>query len=94
VGTYIANLGRSPSETADFRPAQFSFSSQPDVRTAKEPSEDGELAEANSTDGKQPAASSFQNQHKARDLLRTLVFEAPMRQLELAKNMYLDYTTT
>jgi hypothetical protein len=41
AGTYVANFGRSPSEPANFRPAQFSFLTQPDYRTAREPSASG-----------------------------------------------------
>jgi len=42
AGTYPAQLRRTPSEPANFRPAQFSFLSQPDNRTAGEPSEAGD----------------------------------------------------
>jgi hypothetical protein len=100
AGTYVANLGRSPSEPANFRPSQFSFLPQPDYRTAREPSEPGDTG---SIDGKptatspvpnQPAVLSPQSPYKARDTLRTLIFEAPMRPLDVARNMYLDYTTT
>ncbi len=42
AGTYPALLRRTPSEPANFRPAQFSFLSQPDHRTAGEPSEEGD----------------------------------------------------
>ncbi len=100
AGTYAANFGRSPSEPANFRPSQFSFLPQLDYRTAREPSEPGD---AGSMDGKptamppvpnQPAVWSLQNPYKTRDALRTLVFEAPMRPFDVARNMYLDYTTT
>jgi hypothetical protein len=100
AGTYVANLGRSPSEPANFRPSQFSFLPQPDYRTTREPSEPGDTG---SIDGKpiatppvlnQPAVSSPQNPFRAREALRTFMFEAPMRPLDAARNMYLDYTTT
>jgi hypothetical protein len=101
AGTYVANLGRSPSEPANFRPSLFSFLPQPDYRTAREPSEPGDTE---SIDGKPTATPPVQNQptgsspqellYKARDALRTLVFEAPMRPLDVARNMYLVYTTT
>ena len=42
AGTYVANFGRSPSEPANFRSAQFSFLPQPDYRMAREPSDPGE----------------------------------------------------
>jgi hypothetical protein len=38
----VANIGRSPSEPANFRPSKFSFLPQPDYRTAREPSEQGD----------------------------------------------------
>jgi hypothetical protein len=93
-------LGRSPSEPANFRPSQFSFLPQLDYRTAREPSEPGDTG---SIDGKpiatppvlnQPAVSSPQDPFRTREALRTLMFEAPMRPLDVARNMYLDYTTT
>ncbi len=43
AGTYAASLPRSPSEPANFKPAQLSLISQPDHRTAREPGEEGEL---------------------------------------------------
>jgi hypothetical protein len=100
AGTYVANFGRSPSEPVNFRPSQSSFLPQPDYRTAREPSKPGDTG---STDGKpdttppildQPAVSSPQSLHKSREALRTFTFEAPMRPLDVARNMYLDYTTT
>jgi hypothetical protein len=100
AGTYVANFGRSPSEPANFRPSQFSFRPQPDYRTAREPSEPGDAV----TNGgqpdvtcpipSQPVVSSLQNQLKSREALRTFTFEAPMRPLDVARNMNLDYTTT
>jgi hypothetical protein len=88
AGTYAASLPRSPSEPANFRPAQFSFIPQPDYRTAREPSEEGEIAEAET--GKQPAANEQTSNRANR---RTLNFEAPMRPLDVARDMYLDYTS-
>jgi len=93
AGTYVANLGRSPSEPANFRPAQFSFLPQP-------PSEQGDAGSekdnSNTTPhiSNQPVASIQHDPYKGREIMRTLVFEAPMRPLDVAKNMYLDYTTT
>jgi hypothetical protein len=101
VGMYVANLGRSPSEPANFRPAQFSFLPQPDFRTAGEPpSEHGDAGsdkdKPNTTPhvSNQPAVSPPHDPYKGREIMRTFVFEAPMRPLDVAKNMYLDYTTT
>jgi hypothetical protein len=101
AGTYEANLGRSPSEPANFSPAQFSFLPQPDFRTAGEPpSEHGDAGldqeKPNTTPhiSNQPAVSPPHDPYKGREIMRTFVFEAPMRPLDVAKNMYLDYTTT
>jgi hypothetical protein len=100
AGTYVANFGRSPSEPANFRPAQFSFLPQPDYKTARKPSDPG-VPDANEGQHdvtrpipSQPVVSSPQNQMKSGEALRTFTFEAPMRPLDVARNMYLDYTTT
>jgi hypothetical protein len=100
AGTYVANYGMSPSEPANFRPAQFSFLPQPDYGTAREPSDPG-VPDTNGGQPdvtrpipSQPVVSSPQNQMKSREVLRTFTFEAPMRPLDVARNMYLDYTTT
>jgi len=100
AGTYVANFGRSPSEPANFRPAQFSFLPQPDYRTAREPSDpgvpnaNGGQLDATCPIPNQPVVPSPQNQLKSGEALRTFTFEAPMRPLDEARNMYLDYTTT
>jgi hypothetical protein len=76
--------------------SQFSFLPQPDYRTVREPSEprDTGSMDAISPVPNQPAVSSLQNPYKAQDTLRTLVFEAPMRPLDVARNMFFNYTTT
>jgi hypothetical protein len=100
VGTYVANFGRSPSEPANFRPAQFSFLPQPDYRTVREPSDpgvpdnNGSQPDATRPIPIQPVTSSPQDQMKSGEALRAFTFEAPMRPLDVARNMYLDYTTT
>jgi hypothetical protein len=38
-----------------------------------------------------PSATS---QERGRNVMRSLIFEAPMRPLDVARSMYLDYTTT
>jgi hypothetical protein len=43
AGTYAAHLRRTPSEPANFRPAQFSFLPQPDGRPAGDTSEAGDV---------------------------------------------------
>ncbi len=100
AGTYVANFGRSPSKPANFRPSQFSFLPQPDYRTAREPSERGDAGtyggqpDATRPIPSQPVVSSPQKQLKSREALRTFTYEAPMRPLDVTRNMYLDYTTT
>jgi hypothetical protein len=76
--------------TTNFRPAQFSFIPQPDYRTAREPSEEGEIADEGAIAGKQPTANE---QVWNRANRKTLNFEAPMRPLDVARDMYLDYTS-
>jgi hypothetical protein len=100
AGIYVANFGRSPSEPANFRPAQFSFLPQPDYRTAREPSDPGDpdnnggQPDMSRPIPNQPVISSPQNQMKPGEALMAFTFEAPMRPLDVARNMYLDYTTT
>jgi hypothetical protein len=100
AGTYVVDFGRSPSVPANFRPAQFSFLPQPDYRTAREPS-DPEDPDNNAGQPdvshpipNQPVISSPQNQMKTGEAFRAFTFEAPMRPLDVARNKYLDYTTT
>jgi hypothetical protein len=108
AGTYAAHLRRTPSEPANFRPAQFSFLPQPDGRPAGETSEAGDVGLPSNVPSptpqfppsptpqvqNQPAVPAQQNPFRARDGLRTLAFEAPMRPLDVQRDMYLDYTTT
>ncbi|MFN9983856.1 MAG: hypothetical protein ACK53Y_28275, partial [bacterium] len=96
----MADFGRSPSVPANFRPAQSSFLPQPDYRRAREPSDPGDPDNnGGQPDGShsipnQPVISSPQNQVRSGEALRAFTFEAPMRPLDVAKNKYLDYTTT
>jgi hypothetical protein len=88
AGTNAATLQRSPSEPRYFRPAQFSFLPQQDYTTAREPSEVGEIIDLGaSTNIKQPATT---DQAKGRTVMRSLAFEAPMRPMDVSRNMYLD----
>ena len=99
AGTYARSFrrtpGRSPSVPPGFRPAKFAFLPQPDFRTAQEPSEAEEMAGQEQTEENHPAAANnaVQQQVKPRTL-RPIIFEAPMRPLDVARDMYLDYTTT
>jgi hypothetical protein len=100
AGTYVAHLGRTPSEPANLRPSQFSFLPQQDYRTARELSEVGDVGLPSNAPSPTPQVQnqavvpSQQNPFRARDALRTLTFEAPMRPLDVQRDMYLDYTTT
>jgi hypothetical protein len=108
AGTYAAHLRRTPSEPANFRPAQFSYLPQPHYRTAGEPFEEGEVGLPSNAPSptpqfpsapapqvlNQPAGSAQQMSFRARDGLRALAFEAPMRPLDVQRDAYLDYTTT
>jgi len=108
AGTYPAQLRRTPSVPADFRPSQFSFLPQPDGMPARETSEAGDVGLPSNTPSpasqfppspapqvqNQPAVPAQQNPFRARDELRILAFEAPMRPLDVQRDMYLDYTTT
>jgi hypothetical protein len=108
AGTYAAHLRRTPSEPTNFRPSQFSFLPQPDYRAAGEPGEAGDVGLSSNTPPPtpqfppspapqvqdQPAVPTQQNPFRARDGLRALAFEAPMRPLDMQRDMYLDYTTT
>jgi hypothetical protein len=119
AGTYPAQLRRTPSEPANFRPAQFSFLSQVDNRSAGEPSEAGDVGLPSNTPSpapqlpsppapqvqSQPARPAQQNpsgtampaQQNLSGIglaMRGLSFEAPMRPLDVQRDMYLDYTNT
>jgi hypothetical protein len=102
-------IQRTPSVPGDFRPAQFAFLPAPDFSTARQPSEGGEEEDDDaqglppitprivnigepSPDSK-PSATP-QEDKRGRDVMRSLIFEAPMRPLDVARSMYLDYTTT
>jgi len=106
--TYAAHLRRTPSEPANFRPAQFSFLPQPDGMPAGETSEAGDVGLPSNAPSPvpqfppspasqvliQPAVPTQQMPFRARDGLRALAFEAPMRPLDVQRDAYLDYTTT
>ena len=102
-------IQRTPSVPSDFRPAQFAFLPAPDFSTARQPSEDDEEEDDDaqgvppitprivnlgepSPDSK-PSATP-QEDKSGGEVMRSLVFEAPMRPLDVARSMYLDYTTT
>ena len=108
AGTYPAQLRRTPSVPADFRPAQFSFLPQPDYMTTGGPNDAGDVGLPSNAPSpapqlspsaapqvqNQPAVPAQQNPSGVGYALRGLSFEAPMRPLDVQRDMYLDYTNT
>jgi hypothetical protein len=95
-------LRRTPSVPNNFRPSQFAFLPAPDFSTARQPSDAEE--EKEDTQGVSPMPPRIVNLGEPspdskpaatpQGFMRTLAFEAPMRPLDVARGMYLDYTTT
>ena len=95
-------LRRTPSVPNNFRPSQFAFLPAPDFSTARQPSDAEE--EKEETHGVSPMPPRIVNLGESspdskpaatpQGFMRTLAFEAPMRPLDVARGMYLDYTTT
>ena len=95
-------LRRTPSVPNNFRPSQFAFLPAPDFSTARQPSDAEE--EKEDTHGVSPMPPRIVNLGEPspdskpaatpQGFMKTLAFEAPMRPLDVARGMYLDYTTT
>ena len=95
-------LRRTPSVPNNFRPSQFAFLPAPDFSTARQPSDAEE--EKEETHGVSPMPPRIVNLGEPspdskpaatpQGFMRTLAFEAPMRPLDVARGMYLGYTTT
>ena len=95
-------LRRTPSVPNNFRPSQFAFLPAPDFSTARQPSDAEE--EKEETHGVSPMPPRIVNLGEPspdskpaatpQGFMKTLAFEAPMRPLDVARGMYLDYTTT
>jgi hypothetical protein len=85
AGTYPATLARTAQGTPSYRPPQFAFTTQP-VRQSQE-----EFKSTKSHDDDDDGSDTTKPLPTPR---RTFTFEAPMRPLDVARNMYLDYTTT
>jgi hypothetical protein len=82
-GTYPATLTREAQGTPLYRPPQFAFTTPP-VRQAQEEYKSTKSHEDDEdTESSKPLPTPR----------RTFTFEAPMRPLDVARNMYLDYTT-
>jgi hypothetical protein len=83
-GTYPATLARAAQGTSSYRPPQFAFTTPP-VRPLQEEfksTKSHEEGDASSTETGKPLPTPR----------RTFTFEAPMRPLDVARNMYLDYS--
>ncbi len=83
-GTYPATLTRAAQGTPSYRPPQFAFTTPP-VRPLQEEfksTKSQEEGDGSSTESVKPLPTPR----------RTFTFEAPMRPLDVARNMYLDYS--
>jgi hypothetical protein len=99
-----STIQSTPSVPENFRPAQFAFLPAPDFSMARQPSEDAEKEEedaqgvpsmapriVNLGEPSPVSKPSATSQERGRDVMRSLVFEAPMRPLDVARSIYLDY---
>jgi hypothetical protein len=84
-GTYPATLARAVQGTPSYRPPQFAFTTPP-VRPLQEEFRSTKSHEEG--DG----SSSSSSTKPLPTPRRTFTFEAPMRPLDVARNMYLDYS--
>jgi hypothetical protein len=83
-GTYPATLARAAQGTPSYRPPQFAFTTPP-IRPLQEEfksTKSHEEGDGSSTESGKPIPTPR----------RTSTFEAPMRPLDVARNMYLDYS--
>jgi hypothetical protein len=83
-GTYPATLTRAAQGTPSYRPPQFAFTT-PAVRPPQEEfksTKSHEEGDGSSSESTKPLPTPR----------RTFTFEAPMRPLDVARNMYLDYS--
>ena len=83
---------RSPSVPRNFRPAQFAFMPQPDFQSAREP-----VDPSSQDDDEHKSESEAPQQKKGADQLLSsgnIIFQAPMRPLDVARTKYIDYTKT
>ena len=90
AGSAARTIRRSPSVPRNFRPSQFAFIQQPDFQSAREPSAVAQQTE----DDDQHTLMGSPNQGERRAVAGPVVFQAPMRPLDVSRNMYLDYTNT
>jgi hypothetical protein len=84
-GSYPATLARAAQGTPSYRPPQFAFTTPPvrpmqEVFRSTKSHEDGDGSSSSSSTKPLPTPR------------RTFTFEAPMRPLDVARNIYLDYS--
>jgi hypothetical protein len=83
-GTYPATLTRAAQGTSSYRPPQFTFTTPPPRESQEEFKSTKSHEDSDGSDSSKPTPTPR----------RTFTFEAPMRPLDVARNMHLDYTTT
>jgi hypothetical protein len=83
-GTYPAILMRAAQGTPPYRPPQFAFTTPQPRQSQEEYKSTKSHEDSDGSESTKPAPTPR----------RTFTFEAPMRPLDVARNMYLDYTTT
>ena len=77
---------RSPSVPGDFRPSTFAFAQPLDFQSAREPNQvDEDEIKIQEEQGNTPPTQSA-------NVFRHMMFEAPMRPLDVDRNLHLDYT--
>jgi hypothetical protein len=87
-GTYQATLARTAQGTPSYRPPQFAFTT-PSVRPSRPSQEDFRSTKSHEEGDGSSSSGSTKPLPTPR---RTFTFEAPMRPLDVARNMYLDYS--
>jgi hypothetical protein len=83
-GTYPATLTRAAQGTPPYRPPQFAFTPPQPRQSQEEYKSTKSHEDSDESEFTKPAPSPS----------RRVTFETPMRPLDVARNMYLDYTTT
>jgi hypothetical protein len=83
-GTYPATLSRAAQGTPSYRPPHFAFTTSPSRQSQEEFKSTKSHEDSNGSESTKPTPTPRRN----------FTFEAPMRPLDVARNMYLDYTIT
>jgi hypothetical protein len=87
-GTYPATLTRTAQGTPSYRPPQFAFTTPP-VRPSRPSQEEFKSTKSHEEGDGSSSSGSTKPLPTPR---RTFTFEASMRPLDVARNMYLDYS--